>query len=86
MSTSSNQWFEHPFQIWCGLIVGVCVVIPPFLRLEEEGWTGLNIFLVIAGSALTIFWAAQGLRRMRRSRMRSMNTNDSTARNDGSSS
>lgn len=47
------------FRAWCGLVVGVCVVLPVLLRLEHEGWTGVDVFLMLAGLALMIGWAAK---------------------------
>jgi hypothetical protein len=59
MSITSSARFGSWFQAWCGLGVGVCLILPVLLRLEEEGWTGANIFFGIAGTVLTIFWVTR---------------------------
>lgn len=47
------------FQAWCGLVVGICIILPVLLRLDGEGWTGPNIFLMVAGIVLTIVWVTK---------------------------
>jgi uncharacterized membrane protein len=59
MSTASSNRYGGWFQAWCGLVVGVCLVLPALLRLEEQGWTGFNIFFVVVGTVLAIFWATR---------------------------
>lgn len=44
---------------WCGLVVGICIILPVLLRLDGEGWTGPNIFLMVAGILLTMVWVAK---------------------------
>lgn len=46
-------------QAWIGLGVGVCLALPVLLRLEDEGWTGGNLFFMVAGTALSIFWVGR---------------------------
>lgn len=57
MSPSSSARYGNQFVAWCGLIVGICVVLPPLLRLGQEGWTGPNIFFVAAGALLILVWS-----------------------------
>lgn len=47
------------FQAWCGLVIGICIILPVLLRLDGEGWTGPNIFLMVAGVVLTIVWVTK---------------------------
>jgi uncharacterized membrane protein len=59
MSTASSARYGGWFQAWCGLVVGVCLILPALLRLEREGWTGFNIFFVVVGTLLVIFWVTR---------------------------
>ena len=57
MSPSSSARYGNRFVAWCGLIAGVCVALPPLLRLGQEGWTGPNIFFFAGGTILACVWA-----------------------------
>lgn len=57
MGTSSSTRWGNRLVAWSGLIVGVGVVLPPLLRLGQEGWTGPNIFFLAAGTILACVWA-----------------------------
>lgn len=59
MSESHSRGTAVWLQAWIGLVVGVCLAVPVLLRLEEEGWTGGNLFFIVAGTALSIFWTAR---------------------------
>lgn len=47
------------FRAWGGLAVGICVVVPVFLRLGRGEWTWVDLFLLVAGIALIVFWAVK---------------------------
>lgn len=57
MGPSSSPRWGNRFLAWCGLIVGVCVALPPLLRIGQEGWTGPNIFFLVVGTILACVWA-----------------------------
>lgn len=57
MRPSPSARYGNRFLAWCGLIVGVCVALPPLLRVGDEGWTGPNIFFLAAGTILVFVWA-----------------------------
>ncbi|MFC8304490.1 hypothetical protein ACFUCV_12495 [Specibacter sp. NPDC057265] len=59
MTKKSSPPRDNWFSAWCGLVVGVCIILPALFRSEEEGWTGPNIFFMGAGVVLTIVWAAK---------------------------
>ncbi|WP_425861454.1 hypothetical protein [Arthrobacter sp. TWP1-1] len=54
-ATPHGSWFRA----WGGLAVGICVVIPVFLRLGREEWTWVDLFLLVAGIAMIVLWAAK---------------------------
>ena len=40
-----------------GVLLGVCLIAPPRIRLGEGRWTGVDwVFIIIAGAATSIFW------------------------------
>ncbi len=71
MPDSLRRRYPPPFQICIGILVGVCVAVPPLLRLEEQGWTGINIFFFVAGSVITAVWVVLAVLRLRATRQES---------------
>lgn len=52
MSPPLFSRYGNQFQAWCGLLVGVCVVLPPLMRAPirgGQGWTGLDIAATESG-------------------------------------
>ena len=39
-----------------GVLLGVCLIAPPLIRLAEGRWTGVDWVFVIAGAAFMVFW------------------------------
>lgn len=69
MLAPSRRQYDHPFQTWTGVALGVCIIIPALLRLDENGSTGPNLFFVIVGATLMITWITRWLlQRQRRKR------------------
>lgn len=59
MSRTTSSRYGPQLLNWCTLIIGICVVLPPLLRLDKEGWTGPNVFFAVLGIVLTCFSAAR---------------------------
>jgi tellurite resistance protein TehA-like permease len=59
MTTKSSARFGVRLQAWLGLSVAACVILPVLLRLERDGWTGVNIFFMTLGVGLIIFWVTR---------------------------
>lgn len=47
------------FRAWGGLVVGICVVVPVFLRLGHGERRWVDLFLLVAGIALIACWAVR---------------------------
>ena len=52
MSTTSSAGHEDWILPWWGFVGGLCLLIPTLVRVEREGWTGVDIFFVITGMVL----------------------------------
>lgn len=59
MNRTASTRYGSQLVNWCTLVVGICVVVPPLLRLEKEGWSGPNVFFVVCGILLICFSAAR---------------------------
>ena len=44
-----------------GVILGVCLIAPPLIRLSEGHWTGVDWVFVTAGAAFVVFWIFMGV-------------------------
>jgi hypothetical protein len=68
----SNDPFEPTpgwFKLWCGFVVGLCLILPTLLRLEREGWTAADLLFLVPGALLVIFCPLR-LISLRRNRQR----------------
>ncbi|TQJ36743.1 hypothetical protein [Arthrobacter sp. SLBN-122] len=41
-----------------GVLLGLCLIAPPLIRLVEGRWTGVDWVFVIGGAAFMFFWLA----------------------------
>ncbi|MDQ0825561.1 hypothetical protein QFZ60_001734 [Arthrobacter sp. B2I5] len=44
-----------------GVLMGVCLIAPPLIRLGGGRWTGIDWIFVIGGAAFVVFWLSMGL-------------------------
>lgn len=59
MSTTPSSRYGPQALNWCLLAIGLLTVLPPLLRLDNEGWTGPNVFFVALGIVMMCFSAAR---------------------------
>lgn len=56
MAKKSDPYSNNRVAQACGLIVGLCVIIPPLIRLADGRWAADDWVLVMLGILLTITW------------------------------
>ncbi|TQJ36732.1 hypothetical protein FBY36_4038 [Arthrobacter sp. SLBN-122] len=44
-----------------GVLLGVCLIAPPLIRLGEGRWTGVDWVFVTAGTAFVMFWLSMAV-------------------------
>ena len=44
-----------------GVLLGVCLIAPPLIRLDEGRWTGADWIFVIGGAAFILFWLSAAI-------------------------
>lgn len=44
-----------------GVLLGVCLIAPPLIGLDEDRWTGVDRFFVIGAVAFIIFWLSAAI-------------------------
>ncbi|PYI66432.1 hypothetical protein CVV68_14150 [Arthrobacter livingstonensis] len=55
-SDPGEQTGSAQIQKWAGIIVALCIIIPPLRHVNDQGWTLANILLVSAGVLLLAHW------------------------------
>lgn len=56
MAKKPDPYLNNRVAQACGLIVGVCIIIPPLIRLTDGRWANDDWVLLILGILLTITW------------------------------
>lgn len=44
-----------------GVLMGVCLIAPPLIRLGEGRWTGFDWVFVVGGAAFVVFWLSMAV-------------------------
>lgn len=57
----ADPYFRSIWAQALGVVMGVCLVAPPLIRLNEGRWSGIDWVFVIGGVAYVFFWLSAAI-------------------------